>query len=160
MFEQLTPRMSRVVKISQRIARDYGQDYVGTEHMLLAVLEEGTGLACRILLEHEVDLSKTKHVVDQLIQKSLEDTWVFGRLPGTPHFRNVMALAIEEARQLESKVVCTEHLLIALAREEGSVAHNALRELGIRAADVRAAIIRNFDAEVEEPDKSAPSSGE
>ncbi|MFQ5429912.1 MAG: Clp protease N-terminal domain-containing protein [Phycisphaerae bacterium] len=146
MFEKLTPRMDKVIRLSQRIARDYEQDYVGTEHLLLAILEEGTGLGTAILRENGVDIARAKAVIDQLVRASLEDTWVFGRLPGSPHFRNVMASAIEEARQLESKVVCAEHLLIALAREEGSVAHAALAEMGVRAGTVRSAITRRLEA--------------
>jgi ATP-dependent Clp protease ATP-binding subunit ClpC len=152
MFEKLTPRMRRVIDASQHIARDYGQDYVGTEHLLLAILREGTGLGARILTDQGIGLSKAKVVVDKLIKKSLEDTWVFGRLPGTPHFRNVMAIAIEEARQLESKVVCTEHLLLALAREEGSVAYATLDELGIRAGTIRREITQHFDRPAEKPE--------
>jgi len=146
MFEKLTPRMDRVIRLSQQIARDYEQDYVGTEHLLLAILQDGTGLGSAILKNHGITPGKAKSVVDQLIRSRMEDTWVFGRLPGTPHFRNVMAAAIEEARQLESKVVCTEHLLIALAREEGSVAQVALAEMGCQAGTIRAEITKRLEA--------------
>jgi len=131
MYEKLDPLLDKVIKVSQRIARDYDQDYVGTEHLLLAILEEGAGLAVDILKAHGVDLRAAKTEVDKLIKKSLEDTWVFGRLPGTPHFRNVMAKAIEEAQRFKSRVVSPEHLLVALAAEEGSVAAHALAELGV-----------------------------
>jgi len=145
MFEKLTPRMEKVIKLSQQVARDYDQDYVGTEHLLLAILQEGNGVASEILRDLGVTLGKAKAAVDKLVKKSLEDTWVFGRLPGTPHFRNVMSTAIEEARQLESKVVCTEHLLLALAKEDGSAAQAALTDLGVRAGAIRAAIIKRLD---------------
>jgi ATP-dependent Clp protease ATP-binding subunit ClpC len=158
MFEKLTPRMDRVIKRSQRIARDYGQDYVGTEHLLLAVLEDETGAAAQILKDRGIDLPKVKEVIDRLIKASLEDTWVFGRLPGTPHFRNVMAAAIEEARQLESKVICTEHLLLALAREQGSVAHTALAGLGVRAPSIRLEITKRLEGPVKHDDVSSPDS--
>ena len=82
-----------------------------------------------------------------LVLKSAEETWVFGRLPGTPHFRNVMAIAIEEARQFESKEVCSEHMLLALAREEGSVAQATLLELGIKAGTLRAKLRAYLDAQ-------------
>lgn len=156
MFEKLTPRMRRVIDESQRIARDYEQDYVGTEHLFLAILSEGTGVGAEILTDLGVSLSKAKKVVDELIQKSLEDTWVFGRLPGTPHFRNVMAAAIEDARQLESKVVCTEHLLLALSREDGSVAQASLHELGIRAGTIRREITERLDRTCEGADVPDP----
>ena len=146
MFEKLTPRMEKVIKMSQEIARDYDQDYVGTEHLLLAIIQEGSGVGAAILNDLGVTHGKAKPAVDRLIKKSLEDTWVFGRLPGTPHFRNVMSVAIEEARQLESKVVCTEHLLLALAREDGSVAQAALNEMGVKAGNIRAEITKRLEA--------------
>ena len=79
MLPKLTKRMDKVLKVSQRIARDYGQEYVGTEHILLAILEEGTGMAVEILHDAGIDLGQVKTVVDKLMRKSLEDTWVFGR---------------------------------------------------------------------------------
>ncbi|MCB9852936.1 MAG: hypothetical protein H6819_07560 [Phycisphaerales bacterium] len=149
MYEKLTPKMEQIIRTSQRIARDYEQEYVGTEHLLLAILDEGTNVGAEILRSHKADLTRVKGVIDRLMQASLEDTWVFGRLPGTPHFRNVMAAAIEEARQLESRFVCAEHLLIALARAEGSVASAALAELRISAPNIRAEITRRIDSDSE-----------
>ena len=149
MYEKLTPRMEKIIKCAQRVARDYEQEYVGTEHLLLAILEEGTNFGAEILKSRSADLARTKAVIDRLVQSSLEDTWVFGRLPGTPHFRNVMSAAIEEARQLESKFVCAEHLLIALARAEGSVASAALAELKVTAPMIRAEITRRLESDSE-----------
>jgi ATP-dependent Clp protease ATP-binding subunit ClpC len=146
MYEKLTPSMDKVIKTSQQVARDYDQDYVGTEHLLLAIIQENAGVGAAILKDKGVTLGNAKTAVDKLMQKSMEDTWVFGRLPGTPHFRNVMSVAIEEARQLESKVVCTEHLLVALAREDGSVAQAALQELGLRAGQIRAEITKRMES--------------
>ena len=146
MFEKLTPRMDRIIRLSQEIAREYEQDYVGTEHLLLAILSDGTGVGSAILNNHGITMAKAKRVVDELIRSRMEDTWVFGRLPGTPHFRNVMASAIEEARQLESKVVCSEHLLIALSREKGSVAQVSLAELGISPGTIRAEITKRLES--------------
>ncbi|MFQ5501368.1 MAG: Clp protease N-terminal domain-containing protein [Phycisphaerae bacterium] len=145
MHESLTPRMDRIIKLAQQIARDYDRDYVGTEHLLLAILKEGTGAGSAILRKHGIDFAKARSVVDKYVRASLEETWVFGRLPGTPHFRDVMKTAIEEARQLESRSVCAEHLLIALARAEGSVAHAALGEMGIKAPTIRAAINHHLE---------------
>ncbi len=137
MLPKLTKRMDKVLKVSQRIARDYGQEYVGTEHILLAILEEGTGMAVEILHDAGIDLGQVKTVVDKLMRKSLEDTWVFGRLPGTPHFRNVIEGAINEAQRFSSGVVCSEFMLAALLREEGSVAHSTLLELGVTSEKIR-----------------------
>jgi ATP-dependent Clp protease ATP-binding subunit ClpC len=146
MFEKLTPSLDRIIKSSQQIAREYEQDYVGTEHLLLAILKDGSSLAAKILIDSGVNLANTKVIIDRIIKGTLEDTWVFGRLPGTPHFRNVMAAAIEEARQLESKVVSPEHMLIALAREDGSVASAALAELGVKAPRIRSEVNKHMEA--------------
>jgi ATP-dependent Clp protease ATP-binding subunit ClpC len=149
MYEKLTSKMEKIIKLAQRVARDYEQEYVGTEHLLLAILDEGTNVGSEILKSRGADLKQTKATIDRLVQNSLEDTWVFGRLPGTPHFRNVMAAAIEEARQLESKFVCAEHLLIALARAEGSVASAALAELKVTPPVIRAEITRRIESDSE-----------
>ncbi len=137
MYEKLSTRVEGVVKLAHDIAREYDEEYVGTEHVLLAISREGTGVGAKVLLNHGATPEKIKEQVDQLIKHSMEETWVFGRLPGSPHFKNVIAGAIEAARQLESKEVCTEHLLLALLKEKGSVAHNALQNLGIKIEVVR-----------------------
>ena len=142
MYEHLSKRVDQVVKLAKKIAREYEQEYVGTEHILLAIVQEGTGVGARILLEGGASEEKLRAEVDKLIKASLEDTWVFGRLPGTPHFRNVIAQAIEEARKLNNTEVCTEHLLLGLLKERGCVAHEALRGLGLSTRSVREAVKR------------------
>ena len=136
-MERLSQRVDRVMKLANQIAHEYEQEYVGTEHILLAIVREGTGMGCKILQEKGIGEDTLRQQIDKLIKASLEDTWVFGRLPGTPHFRNVVAKAIEEARELKTKEVCTEHLLLALLTEKGCVAHEALRALGLSSKAVR-----------------------
>ena len=146
MYEQLSKRADRAVKLAREIAREYDQEYVGTEHVLLAISQEGTGAGSRILLDSGATEDVIRAEVDKRIQASLEDTWVFGRLPGSPHFKNVVANAIEEARDLASKNVCTEHLLLGLLKERGSVAYGPLKALGLSLKSVRTDIGR-LDAE-------------
>ncbi len=145
-MEKLSPRVDRVVKIANQIAREYEQEYVGTEHVLLAIAREGTGVGAQILHQCHLDEDRIKEEVDKLIKASLEDTWVFGRLPGSPHFKNVVAKAIEEARGLGSKNVCTEHLLLGLLAEKGCVAQRALKTLGLTARKVREEVMRLMPA--------------
>lgn len=137
MYETLSSRVQQVMKLAEGIAREYEQEYVGTEHVLLAIAREGTGLGARILAKGGASEARIRKEVDKLVKASLEDTWVFGRLPGSPHFRNVVARAIEEARTLKTKVVGTEHLLLALASESGCVAQTALKNLGFASKAVR-----------------------
>jgi ATP-dependent Clp protease ATP-binding subunit ClpC len=137
MYQHMNKRLERVVKVAHDIAREYEQEYVGTEHLLLAIARENEGVASQVLAECGATEHKARAAVDKLIKDSLEDTWVFGRLPGTPHFRNVMAKAIEEAKTLGSNEIGTEHLLIGLLLEKGSVGYEALKALGLTPKTVR-----------------------
>ncbi len=140
MLPKSSQRVAEVIKLANVIAREYDQEYVGTEHLLLAIQREGTGVGALVLARRGVTVRKLRDEVDSLIKKQMEETWVFGRLPGTPHFKNVMASAIEQCQTLGSKEVCTEHLLLALAHERGCVAQKALKSLGATYDDVRAEI--------------------
>ena len=122
MYEHLSSRVDQVVKLANVIAREYEQEYVGTEHILLAIAGEGTGVGAKILKDRGASQGRICAEVEKIIRSRLEDTWVFGRLPGSPHFKNVVARAPEEARALGSKEVCTEHLLLGLLAEKGCTA--------------------------------------
>ena len=141
MLPKSSQRVAEVIKIANQIAREYEREYVGTEHVLMAVQREGTGTVASILAKHGITGPKLKAQVDQLIKKQLEETWVFGRLPGTPHFKNVIAHAIQQCQQLDTSEVCTEHLLLALLSEKGSVAYKALHALGLTYEKARADLL-------------------
>lgn len=141
MLPKSSPRVAEVIKLANLIAREYDQEYVGTEHVLLAIQREGTGVGAALLSKRGVTASKLREEIDRLVKRQLEDTWVFGRLPGTPHFKNVMAIAIRQCEQLQAKEVCTEHILLALLAEGGSVACKALANVGLKHDDVRADLV-------------------
>ncbi|MBN1342954.1 MAG: ATP-dependent Clp protease ATP-binding subunit [Phycisphaerae bacterium] len=138
----MSERSRKVIRLANEIAHEYEQEYVGTEHLLLAIAREGSGAVAQFLKGQGVGEDEIKDKVDQLIKQSMEDTWVFGRLPGTPHFRNVMAGAIEEAGKFGSKEIKIEHLLLGLLREKGSVAETALADLGITLSQAQKAIAK------------------
>ena len=137
MLPKSSQRVAVVIKLANQIAREYEQEYVGTEHMLLAILTEGTGIGSTLLAGRGVTNENLREQVAGLIRKQMEETWVFGRLPGTPHFKNVMASAIRECQDDVTEEVCTEHILLALAKERGCVAQKALKGLGITYEDLR-----------------------
>ena len=140
MHQSFDNATSNAVKLAGIIAREYGIEYVGTEHILLGICREETGLGGRLLEQRGLTEPKIRAEVDRLIQKSMEDTWVFGRLPGSPHFRNVVARALDIAKEMDSKELRTEHLLLALLSEEGSVAYRALKALDCHYDDIAAEI--------------------
>lgn len=141
MLPKASARVEKVIKLANAVAREYDREYVGTEHLLLAIASDGTGLGAEILSRHGVTPEKLRREVDALVQKSMEETWVFGRLPGTPHFKNVMAVAIEQCQQLEGRELCTEHLLLALLKEPGCIACKALKALGVTYDKVRGEVL-------------------
>jgi len=136
MLPKSSQRVAEVIKIANRIAHEYERDYVGTEHVLLAIQREGTGLGAALLNSRHIGADLLREEVDKLIKSQLEETWVFGRLPGTPHFKNVIAQAIKQCQKHGAREVCTEHLLLALLTERGSVAYKALKNLGVTYDDV------------------------
>lgn len=142
MLPKSSKRVESVLKHAHGIAREYDQEYVGTEHMLLAIMKEGTGVGSAVLTKRGISYDQMKAEVDNLVKKQLEETWVFGRLPGTPHFKNVMARAIDQCQQLEAKQVCTEHLLLALLKEPGCVAQQTLQALGVKYDELRGDVLR------------------
>lgn len=131
-------------KLSQDVAREFDLEYVGTEHVLLALLRHNSGVAARVLAAFGVTEQKARLEVERMIAKDMEDTWVFGRLPGSPHYRNVIALAISEAEQLESKSISSEHLLLALLREENSTAQRVLAKFGVTLAKCRTEVLKHL----------------
>lgn len=131
-------------KLSQEVAREFDLEYVGTEHVLLALLRHNRGVASKALAAFGVTEPKARLEVERIIAKDMEDTWVFGRLPGSPHYRNVIALAISEAEQLESKAISSEHLLLALLREDGSTAQRVLAKLGVTLAKCRTEVLKHL----------------
>ncbi len=141
MLPKSSRRLAEVIKIANKVAREYEQEYVGTEHVLIAILAEGSGIGAKVLTKRGLTVGKLKAAVEKLAKKQLEETWVFGRLPGTPHFKNVVATAIEQCQKLGTKEVCTEHLLLALVKERGSVAQKALKALGLSFDDLRKDVV-------------------
>ena len=153
MLPRSSQRVAEVIKLANRIAREYELEYVGTEHVLLAIQAEGTGVGAAVLEKRGISAEKLRGEIDKLHKKQMEETWVFGRLPGTPHFKNVVAGAIRECQELGAKEVCTEHLLLALMLEKGSVAYKALKALKLGPDEVRADI-RELTAAAAKPKAS------
>ncbi len=142
MYEKFSSRVEKVIKLARQLARNEDQDYLGTEHILLAILDEGTGAGAKLLMQNGVDEHRLKAQITKLVHKSMDETWVFGQLPGSPHLKNAVAAAIEQAQALNSNEVCAEHLLLGLLKETGCVAAVVLRHFGVTYESARAELIR------------------
>lgn len=140
--KHLTNEAETIIHLAKEFARLHGQHYVGTEHLLLAILGEGEGLGAKILADLSVDMDRAKEQVDELVKHRLQETWVMGRLPGTPNCRDVLARASEQAKGTSNWQVRSEHLLIALLAERGSTGCKALEAMGVTLDTVRKTMVR------------------
>ena len=137
MFEHLSTRANKAMRLSQQMAREMHLDYVGSEHVLLGILEEGTGAGALLLKESGLTRTRIRKQVTELTAQQMAETWVIGRLPGTPHFMHVISQAIEQAQELGHNYVGPEHLLLGLLKEKGCVAQRILSKAGMNIRGVQ-----------------------
>jgi ATP-dependent Clp protease ATP-binding subunit ClpC len=140
MYERFTDRARKVMQLANQEAQRFNHEYIGTEHILLGLVKEGSGVAANVLKNLDVDLRKIRLEVEKLVQSG-PDMVTMGKLPQTPRAKKVIEYAIEEARNLNHNYVGTEHLLLGLLREEEGVAAQVLRNLGLKLEDVREEVL-------------------
>ncbi len=145
-LRHLDPNAKAIVNLANEIAHEYELEYVGTEHVLLAILRHGNNIGARVLARLGLDEDKVRESLDEIAQRAKEDTWVFGRLPGSPHYRNVIERALETAEQLESQSIGTAHLLLALYYDKDSTAQRTLSALGVPLRKCRDLVLRELAA--------------
>jgi len=145
MFERFTDRARKVMALANQEAQRFNHEYIGTEHILLGLVKEGSGVGANVLKNLDVDLRKVRLEVEKLV-KSGPDMVTMGKLPQTPRAKKVIEYAIEEARNLNHNYVGTEHLLLGLLREHDGVAAQVLMNLGLRLEEVREEVLNLLGA--------------
>ncbi len=148
MFERLTDRARKVMALANQEAQRFNHEYIGTEHILLGLVKEGSGVGANVLKNLDIDLRKVRLEVEKLV-KSGPDMVTMGKLPQTPRAKKVIEYAIEEARNLNHNYVGTEHLLLGLLREHDGVAAQVLMNLGLKLEEVREEVLNLLGAGVE-----------
>ncbi|MCS6965315.1 MAG: ATP-dependent Clp protease ATP-binding subunit [Candidatus Kapabacteria bacterium] len=123
-------RMQEVVRLSREEALRLGHDYIGTEHLLLAILREGGGMAIRILRNLGVDLLRLQRAIEDNV-RTYGGTLTIGNIPLTKQAERVLKLSYLEARSLKSDLIGTEHLLLALLREGDTIAAQILAHFSV-----------------------------
>src|SRR6201986_1889218 len=140
MFERFTDRARKVMALANQEAQRFNHEYIGTEHILLGLVKEGTGVAANVLKNLDIDLRKIRLEVGKIVRPA-PDLVTMGRLPQTPRAKKVIEYSIEEARNLNHNYVGTEHLLLGLLREQEGVAAQVLMNLGLKLEDVREEVL-------------------
>jgi ATP-dependent Clp protease ATP-binding subunit ClpC len=140
MYERFTDRARKVMQLANQEAQRLHHEYIGTEHLLLGLIKEGSGVAANVLKNLDIDLRRVRQEVEKLVQSS-PDMPIPGKLPQTPRAKKVVEYAVEEARNVNHNYVGTEHLLLGLLREEEGVASQVLMNLGLRLKQVREEVL-------------------
>jgi ATP-dependent Clp protease ATP-binding subunit ClpC len=142
MYERFTDRARKVMQLANQEAQRFNHEYIGTEHILLGLVKEGSGVAANVLKNLDIDLRKIRLEVEKIVQHGPGgEQVVMGRLPHTPRAKKVIEYSVEEARNLSHNYVGTEHLLLGLLREQEGVAAQVLMNLGLKLEDVREEVL-------------------
>lgn len=139
MYERFTDRVRKVLQTANQEAQRYNHTFVGTEHILLALVREGNGAGVTVLKNLGVSIQDVLSAVEDLMRSGPQMV-TMGALPRTPKAKKVVEFAMEEARTLGQNYVGTDHLLLGLAREGEGLASQVLCSLGLTVDKVREAV--------------------
>jgi len=145
MFGRFTEKAQQVLVLAQEEARRLNHNFIGTEHLLLGLVREGSGIAARALQNMGVDLNKVRQEVENIIPKG--DKNPPQSISYTPRAKRVIELAIEESQNLGHNYVGTEHLLLGLLREGEGIAAQVLTNLGMDLKKARKEVIQLLGGE-------------
>jgi hypothetical protein len=140
MYERFTDRARKVIQLANQEAQRLNHEYIGTEHILLGLIKEGSEVAANVLKNLDIDLRKIRLEIEKIALPG-PDMVTPGKLPQTPRAKKVIEYSIEEARNLNHNYIGTEHLLLGLLREQEGLAAQVLMILGLKLEDVRAEVM-------------------
>lgn len=150
-MNNFTPRAQQVLALSRKEADRFNHNYVGTEHLLLGLINLGQGVAISVLQKLGLDLQAVRSAVEKQVGMGPEGQQG-GNIPYTPRVKKVLALAGKEARALNHSYIGTEHILLGLLREGEGVAARVLSSLNVDIEQCRNEILTELD-----PNFSGPS---
>lgn len=136
-YELFSDRARKILQLANSECLEFNHEYVGTEHILLALCKEGSGCAAVILRSVNIDYCTVRKEANKLVQKGPDTLFQTGKRPLTPRAKNVITYAQEESKNMGLKYVGTEHILLGLLREEEGVACQILKNLNLGIADAR-----------------------
>ncbi|HEY5061996.1 MAG TPA: Clp protease N-terminal domain-containing protein [Gemmatimonadaceae bacterium] len=151
-----TERVRKVLAMAREEAARLHHEYVGTEHVLLALAAEGEGVGATALQNLGADLDAIRDTIEEIIKKGQRGTLTGPDLPYTSRAKKVLELAMAEARELRHAYVGTEHLLLGLLREERGIAAQVLGDAGITIENVGNEVLRILGTETSPQPASAP----
>ena len=162
-MNNFTPRAQQVLALARKEADRFHHNYVGTEHLLLGLINLGQGVAVNVLQKMGLDLVTVRSAVEKQVGMG-QEAKPSGNIPFTPRVKKVLALASKEAKNLNHSYVGTEHILLGLLREGEGVAAQVLKSLDVDIERTRNEILSELDpnyagGDLEEPESAPRSQG-
>ena len=139
LFARFTPRAREAITLAEKRARDAPHNYVGTEHALLGILDQGDNVAIKVLVSHEIELDDLRAELTASMGPPTER--VEGHLPFTPEAKRALELTTKEALSFGHNYVGCEHLLLGLLATENGLASQVLRRMGLELRTTRRAVV-------------------
>lgn len=143
-MNNFTPRAQQVLALARKEADRFHHNYVGTEHLLLGLINLGQGVAVNVLQKMGLDLETVRNAVEKQVGSG-PSSKPSGNIPYTPRVKKVLALAGKEAKALNHSYVGTEHILLGLLREGEGVAARVLKSLDVDIERCRDEILSELD---------------
>ena len=142
MFEYFNEKAIKNVVLAQEEARNTGHNLVGTEHILLGVIGEGTSTAAELLADLGVDLEKTRELAIEVVGKG--SGFIPANIPFTPKAKRILEQAFNEARQLKSNFISPEHILLAMIKQTDNMAVKLLTKQNVNLRQLRTDLIKKL----------------
>lgn len=131
MEAKFSPRVKDVISYSREEALRLRHDYIGTEHLLLGLIREGDGVAIKILKNLNIDTSAIRQSIEDAVKGSSVSRTPVGSVPLTKQAEKVLKITYLEAKIFKSDIIGTEHLLLAILRDEDNIASQILQQYNI-----------------------------
>ncbi|MDQ8195741.1 ATP-dependent Clp protease ATP-binding subunit [Coraliomargarita sp. SDUM461004] len=157
-MNNFTPRAQQVLALARKEADRFHHNYVGTEHLLLGLINLGQGVAVNVLQKMGLDLQTVRSAVEKQVGTGPESK-PSGNIPYTPRVKKVLALAGKEAKALNHSYVGTEHILLGLLREGEGVAARVLKSLDVDIERCRNEILAELDPNFSGDSEEAAAAG-
>ena len=131
MEAKFSPRVKDVISYSREEALRLGHEYIGTEHLLLGLIREGEGMAIKILKSLNINLADLRKSVEGAVKGSTGNSANVGNIPLTKQAEKALKITYLEAKIFKSDIIGTEHLLLAILKDEDNIATQILNQYGV-----------------------------
>ena len=157
MYYKFTARAEKALEYAQDIAMELGHNYIGTEHLLYGLIEEGTGVASKVLHNQNLTAEKVKGAIEEIVGvgEEIEDS---NEISFTPRSKRVIENAFLEARRLGTEYIGTEHLLIGIMKEGDCVATRIMLEEDVNPQSLYNELVKVLSEEGEENTENSSQS--